>query len=201
MRTESKTALLALAVAMLLFGAPVFASTITVNFWNDQNMNSPYINEMMKVYVQNKSITGGYDYNYTCYHADYLNGTASITVPVANWYDILITDGNLQWSNTTGCPTKVENYQFWSTVQSDLRMDSDHTYNYWINVTYTGQPRQYFWGTTSWRQLVASLYWLAVLGGIIVLEWYLTKNGGTPSWILPIIIFVVAVILKLALGF
>jgi hypothetical protein len=174
---------------------------IDVRFWNDENMNSAYKNEMMKVYFQNKTYTGGYDYTYKCYHANYTNGSAIILVNETNIFDLLITDGNLQWGNTTGCPTRVENYAFWATVQSYMLIDHNETYDYSINVTYHGQPRSYFWGTQSVRQILSALYWLAVLAIIIILEWYLTKGGGQPSWLLPLIIFVIAIIVKLAFGF
>jgi hypothetical protein len=173
---------------------------VTVRFWNDVNMDSPYLNSFMKVYFQNRTIVSSWDYDYRCYHADYVNGTAIITVNETNVFDLLITDGNLQWNETTGCPIKVENYAFWSTVQSDMRIDSDQTLNYWINVTYSGQPRGYFWSTQSLRTIISAIYWLIVLAIIIFIEWKLTKGGGQASWILPLIVFVIAIIVKLALG-
>lgn len=192
-----------LALSILVF--PVFAQphTVAVKFWNSENMESgtEYKNEMMKVYFQNKTYVGGWNYDYKCYHANYTNGTATIIVGESNYYDLLITDGNLQWSNTTGCPTRVENYAFWSTVQTNMLIDHDETYNFWINVTYHGQPRGSFWGTLSIRQIISALYWLGVITLIIVLEWYLTKEGGHPSWLLPLLIFIIAIIVKLAIGF
>lgn len=204
MKTTTKMAIGALALFSLMLIAPMAMAdnnTVNVRFWLDQNMNDAYLNNMMKVWFQNKTVESPWTYNYSCYHANYVNGTASIFLNVSGTYDLLITDGNLQWSNVTGCPTMIENQEFLSTVQSEMQISSDQTLDYWINVTITGEPRDYFWNTQSIRTLMASLYWVLVLVIILVAEWYLTKNGGTPSWVLPIIIFIVAVIVKLAVGF
>ncbi len=197
--------LIAMVLALFSFsimGNMVLAQphTVTVNFWNDQNMNVKYVNEMMKVYLQNQTYAGGYDYTYECYHANYTNGSAVISVANTGIYDLLITDGNLQWSNITGCPTLVENYQFWATVQSDMLIDTDQTLNYYINVSVTGDVRAYFWNTQSWRGLISALYWLVCAGVIIGIEYWIVKQGASPSWILPIIIFIIFAIVKLALG-
>jgi len=175
--------------------------TITINFWTDQNMENRYYNEFMKVYFQNKTYVGAWDYEYECYGGNYTNGTAVISVNATKLFDLIITDGNLEFSETTGCPVMVENYQFWTTVQSDMLINTDKTLNYYINITVTGdQPREYFWGTLNWKQLISALWWLACFGVIIAIEYWIVKQGATPSWILPIIIFIIFAIVKLALG-
>jgi len=175
--------------------------TITVDFWTDQNMNNRYYNEFMKVYFQNKTYVGAWNYDYECYGGNYTNGSAVISVNATKLFDLIITDGNLEWSNQTGCPTMVENYQFWTTVQSDMLINTDKTLNYYINITITGdQPREYFWGTMNWRQMISALYWLLCFGVIIGVEYWIVKQGSTPSWILPIIILIIFAIVKLALG-
>ena len=190
--------LMILSSAILASGS--LAQTVDIFFWNDQNMNSQYLNNMMKVYFQNKTYAGAWGYNYTCYHSDYINGTAEIVLNSTGFYNLFITDGNLQWSNTTGCPTMVENYNFWSTVQSNMLIESDQTLNYYINVTITGEPRSVFWNTQSIRGIISALYWIACFVVIILIEWQLTKGGGHPSWILPIIIFIIFAIVKLSIG-
>jgi hypothetical protein len=174
---------------------------VLVEFWADKNMNEKYYEEIMKVYLQNKTYVGGdWDYNYTCYHANYENGLANITVEETGKYDLLITNGNIVWDEQ-GCPDTNENYEYWATVQSNLLIDEDKEFDYYINITWTGeQPRQFFWNTLSMGAVISAFWFLATFGLILGLEYWIVKQGQPPSGVLAIVILLVSIILKLVLG-
>lgn len=198
----NKTVYLAMAMTLLMISSTAMAVPYDVNvrFWLDTEMNDPYINGVMKVYFQNQTYVSGYDYEYTCYHANYVNGTASFVINETQAWDLLITDGNVVYSNSTGCPITIENYGFWSTVQSNMLIDQSGTYDYWINITIEGEPRNYFWGTQSIKSMISAGWWIVTFLIVIGVEYWLVKQGSNPSVILPIVLLIISILIKLSIG-
>lgn len=188
-------------VIFLLFCPMVLAQPyqVEVRFWLDKQFNEQYIDETMKVYLQNRTYIpnqfGVFVWNYSCFHDDYNGGLANITVWNTTRYDLIITDGNVNWNNETGCPHRVENYGFWATVQSDLLIDSDKQYDYYINITIQQEaPRQYFWNYINLKMLVSVITFIIILVIVAVIGW------KTQSGIVAFIAFLILLGIKVLLG-
>jgi hypothetical protein len=166
-----------------------------VKFWLNRNATTPYCDEFLTVYLQNKTTyQGGLNYNYTCYHANYSGCIASITVPETNYFDIIFTNGAITWNTTNGCPSTVENYEVWSTVQSNVYIDSDNEFDYLINITRSGEPRNYFWNTQSFKAILSIVTFVIVIV-IVIFVGYITKSG-----LVALIVFLSLLAIKLILG-
>jgi hypothetical protein len=158
-------------------------------------MTSRYFDEFLIVYLQNKTYSQGQMfYNFKCYHANYTGGVANITVPDTDYYDLYFTNGAVTWNITSGCPKTVENYEVWATVQSGIHVDSDLDLNYFINITRTGETRNYFWNTQSFKGIISIMVLLLILI-ISLIVGYFTKSG-----IAIILTFVVGLLIKIILG-
>ena len=182
---------------LLLFSPNVLAvnHTINVRFWLNRNATTSYCDEFLIVYFQNKTYNQGrVDYNYTCYHAGYHGCVASISVPETNYFDLIFTNGAVSWNMTNGCPSTVENYEVWSTVQSNILIDGDMDLDYLINITRSGEPRNYFWNTQSFKAIL-SIVTFIILMVVVVIVGYITKSG-----LVALIIFLYGLAIKLIIG-
>ena len=182
---------------LLLFSPNVLAVNhkVNVRFWLNRNATTPYCDEFLIVYFQNKTYNQGkMDYIYKCYNASYHGCVANISVPETNYFDLLFTNGAITWNTTNGCPSTVENYEVWATVQSNMYVDQDMDLDYLINITRSGEPRNYFWNTQSFRTIL-SIVTFIILMVIVVIVGYLTKSG-----LVALIIFLCGLAIKLIIG-
>jgi hypothetical protein len=98
-------------------------------------------------------------------------------------------------NNDTGCPDKVENYNFWSTVQSSLYVNNNKEYNYYINITMRqDSPNQYFWNMINFKALLSILVFIVIL----VLTAFIGK--WSQSGVVALIAFVILLLIKIILG-
>jgi hypothetical protein len=184
-------------ILVLLSISPVLSDyNVTVKFWLDRGMTVPYIDQFMTVYFQNKTfVNGQLDYTRYCYLVTYYNGDAVIPINQTGYYDLLITDGAVSVDNSTGCPSTNENYNFWSTVQSNMYLHQADTYNYFINITMRQtSPNQYFWNTINVKAIFSILYFIIAIG--------ITAFIGkfSQSGIVALLTFIVLIIIKLIIG-
>lgn len=168
---------------------------VTVEFWLSRNMSTKYFDDFLIVYLQNKTYkSGSMDYTYKCYHANYTGGLVNITVPETEYFDLLFTNGAVTWNGTNGCPSMVENYEVWATVQSNIYVDRNLDLDYYINITRSGEPRGIFWNTQSFKAIL-SIITLLIIVVIAVGVAYITKSG-----IACLLVFLVGLAIKLILG-
>src|SRR3989337_1042210 len=123
-----KKILFATIFFLLLLSPIVLAQPhfVTVEFFLNRNATVKYFDEFLIVYLQNKTYNAGkMDYTYKCYHANYTGGMANISVPETEYFDLLFANGAVTWNATNGCPSTIENYDVWSTVQSNMYVNQN----------------------------------------------------------------------------
>lgn len=172
---------------------------VDVRFWLDKQFLNQYIDETLKVYLQNKTYIPNqpevFSYTYLCYHANYHNGLANITVLNDTRYDLIITDGNVNWNNVTGCPTTVENYGVWANVQSVIPVNSNMELDYYINITIQQEaPRQYFWNSINLKAIISALVFVVIIVLTVIIGYY------TQSGLVSLIAFLGLIAIKVILG-
>lgn len=189
-----------LAMALLLIPMSSASNHVNVKFYTDILAQNPYCNEFMTVYLQNRtSSPSGLQYDYKCYTSNYTGCVADFDVSDVRTYDLLITDGAVTINNVTGCPTKVENYDIWSTVQSDIYVNHNMNLKYYINITAQGSPKSAFGNSLSISQIFTAFYYLMGFILIAFVQFLLVKNTGNASPILALLMVGMIILLKLIL--